>query len=34
MRQWNVFLIEQGKIVSVQEYSDRAAALRAAGLPE
>jgi ketosteroid isomerase-like protein len=34
MREWNVFLIEQGKIVSVHEYSDREAALRAAGLRE
>jgi ketosteroid isomerase-like protein len=32
MREWNVFLIEEGKIVSVHEYSDREAALRAAGL--
>jgi ketosteroid isomerase-like protein len=34
MREWNVFLIEQGGIVSVHEYSDREAALRAAGLRE
>jgi ketosteroid isomerase-like protein len=34
MREWNVFLIEQGKIMSVHEYSDREAALRAAGLSE
>ena len=34
MREWNVFLIERGKIVSVHEYSDREAALRAAGLSE
>jgi ketosteroid isomerase-like protein len=34
MREWNVFLIEGGKIVSVHEYSDREAALRAAGLGE
>lgn len=34
MREWNVFLIEQGQIVSVHEYSDRDAALRAAGLSE
>ena len=34
MQEWNVFLIEQGQIVSVHEYSDREAALRAAGLSE
>jgi ketosteroid isomerase-like protein len=34
MREWNVFLIEQGKITSVHEYGDRDAALRAAGLLE
>jgi ketosteroid isomerase-like protein len=34
MREWNVFLFEAGQIVSVHEYSDREAALRAAGLSE
>ena len=34
MREWNVFLIEEGQIVSVHEYSDRDAALRTAGLQE
>ena len=34
MGEWNVFLFEEGLIVSVHEYSDREAALRAAGLSE
>ena len=34
MREWNVFLFEEGQIVSVHEYSHREAALRAAGLSE
>jgi ketosteroid isomerase-like protein len=34
MREWNVFLVRGGKIQSVHEYSDREAALRAAGLRE
>jgi hypothetical protein len=34
MREWNVFLIVEGAIVSVHEYSDRETALRAAGLSE
>jgi len=34
MREWNVFLFEEGLIVSVHEYSDREAALRAAGMSE
>jgi ketosteroid isomerase-like protein len=34
MREWNVFLIGEGKIVSVHEYADREDALRAAGLRE
>jgi ketosteroid isomerase-like protein len=32
MREWNVFLIQGEKIVSVHEYADREDALRAAGL--
>jgi ketosteroid isomerase-like protein len=32
MREWNVFVIEAGKIKSVHEYRDRDEALRAAGL--
>jgi ketosteroid isomerase-like protein len=34
MREWNVFLIQGEKIVSVHEYGDRGAALRAAGLQD
>jgi ketosteroid isomerase-like protein len=34
MREWNVFLVRGGKIRCVHEYSDREAALRAAGLSE
>jgi ketosteroid isomerase-like protein len=34
MREWNVFLIRDGKIVSVREYRDRQDALEAAGLSE
>jgi ketosteroid isomerase-like protein len=34
MREWNVFLIAEGQIVSVHEYSNRDTALRAAGLSE
>jgi ketosteroid isomerase-like protein len=34
MREWNVFLVRDRKILSVHEYSDREAALRAAGLLE
>lgn len=34
MREWNVFLIREGRIVSVHEYPDREEALRAAGLEE
>jgi ketosteroid isomerase-like protein len=34
MREWNVFLIRDGKIVSVHEYRDRQDALEAAGLSE
>jgi len=33
MREWNVFLIREGKIATVHEYRDRDRALRAAGLP-
>jgi ketosteroid isomerase-like protein len=32
MREWNVFLIRDGRIVSVHEYQDREEALRVAGL--
>ena len=32
MREWNVFVIEAGKIKSVHEYADRDEALRVAGL--
>jgi ketosteroid isomerase-like protein len=34
MREWNVFLIREGRIVSVHEYLDREEALKAAGLSE
>ena len=34
MREWNVFLIRGGKIVSVHEYRDRQDALEAAGLSD
>ena len=34
MREWNVFLIEAGKIRSVHEYAERDEAIRAAGLTE
>ena len=34
MREWNVFLIREGRIVSVHEYSERSDALEAAGLSE
>jgi ketosteroid isomerase-like protein len=34
MREWNVFLIRDGRIASVHEYSDREEALEAAGLSE
>lgn len=34
MREWNVFLIREGKLVSVHEYRDREEALKAAGLSE
>ena len=34
MREWNVFLVREGKIVSVHEYRDREDALEAAGLSE
>jgi ketosteroid isomerase-like protein len=34
MREWNVFLIQEGKVVSVHEYADREDALRAAGMGE
>lgn len=34
MREWNVFLIQGQKIVSVHEYGDREDAVRAAGLAE
>jgi ketosteroid isomerase-like protein len=34
MREWNVFLIREGKIVSVHEYRDREEALEAAGFAE
>jgi hypothetical protein len=34
LREWNVFLFEEGLVVSVHEYSDREAALRAAGPSE
>jgi uncharacterized protein len=34
MREWNVFLIREGKIVSVHEYRERHDALEAAGLSE
>jgi ketosteroid isomerase-like protein len=32
MREWNVFVIREGRIVSVHEYKDREEALEAAGL--
>jgi ketosteroid isomerase-like protein len=32
MREWNVFLIRHGRIVSVHEFQDREAALQVAGL--
>jgi len=34
MREWNVFLIREGRIASVHEYSHREEALQAAGLRE
>jgi ketosteroid isomerase-like protein len=34
MREWNVFLIREGRIVSVHEYLDREEAVQAAGLSE
>jgi len=34
MREWNVFLFREGRIVSVHEYLDRDKALKAAGLSE
>jgi ketosteroid isomerase-like protein len=34
MREWNVFLIREGRIVSVHEYGERQDALEAAGLSE
>jgi ketosteroid isomerase-like protein len=34
MREWNVFLIQEGRIVSVSEYPHREEALEAAGLRE
>jgi ketosteroid isomerase-like protein len=34
MREWNVFLLRDGRIQSVHEHSDRDAALRAAGLSQ
>jgi ketosteroid isomerase-like protein len=34
MREWNVFLIREGRIASVHEYGDRDEALEAAGLSE
>jgi ketosteroid isomerase-like protein len=34
MREWNVFLIRDGQIASVHEYSDRDEGLKAAGLSE
>jgi uncharacterized protein len=34
MREWNVFRIREGRIVSVHEYLDREEALQAAGLSE
>jgi ketosteroid isomerase-like protein len=34
MREWNVFLIRDGRIVSVHEYGKREEALEAAGLPQ
>jgi ketosteroid isomerase-like protein len=34
MREWNVFVIRDGQIVSVHEYSDRKEALEADGLRE
>ena len=34
MREWNVFLIQEGRIVSVYEYPHREEALEAAGLRE
>jgi ketosteroid isomerase-like protein len=34
MREWNVFRIREGRIVSVHEYPDREEALQAAGLSE
>jgi ketosteroid isomerase-like protein len=34
MREWNVFLIRDGKIASVHEYRERQDALEAAGLSE
>jgi ketosteroid isomerase-like protein len=32
MREWNVFVVKEGKIVAVHEYRDREEALRVAGL--
>ena len=34
MREWNVFRIREGRIVSVHEYREREDALEAAGLLE
>jgi len=34
MREWNVFLIREGRIVTVHEYGKREEALQAAGLSE
>ncbi len=34
MREWNVFLVREGRIVSVHEYREREDALEAAGLSE
>jgi ketosteroid isomerase-like protein len=34
MREWNVFVIREEKIVSVHEYRDREEALEAAGLDQ
>ena len=34
MREWNVFLIRDGRIASVHEYSEREKALEAAGLSQ
>jgi len=34
MREWNVFLIREGRIVTVHEYGKREDALKAAGLSE